>query len=190
MLGSGDMSPEEFDRLLAWFAPDRDAAAKMYLAAHKNLTRFFQFNYCNRPEDLTDEVMNRVSKKVPPLREGLDHIAVLRGFARHVLKEYRRSPDWHAEDLSGEDPAPVVTASGIDDAEIRSRNLQTCLAGLPERDGQLLVEYYKYEPSAKIAHRQAMAKAQQMTLNALRLKVSRLKSIVEKCVKRLTEALD
>jgi hypothetical protein len=190
MLGSGDMSPEEFGQLLAWFAPDRDAAAKMYLAAHKNLVRFFQFNFCNRPEDLTDEVMNRVAKKVPPLREGLDHIAVLRGFARNVLKEYKRSPDWHLEDLTGEEPAPVVKASGIDDAEIRSRNLQTCLAALPEPDGQLLVEYHKYEPSAKITHRRAMAKARQMTPNALRLKISRLKSTVEDCVKRLTAALD
>jgi hypothetical protein len=59
MAKHGEMSQDDFYRLLQWFGPDRDASAKKYLEAHGNLTRYFRFNYCECPEDLADEVMNR-----------------------------------------------------------------------------------------------------------------------------------
>jgi hypothetical protein len=174
------MSKEEFDRLLEWFGPDRDTSAEKYVEAHARLTRLFHFDGCNRPEDLADEVMNRVARRSPPPYS--DHIAVLLGFARFVRLEYRVEKMRFVQGLDpGEEP------SGADETalkETRARCVDSCLESLPEDDRQLLREYYEYEPGAKIQRRKAMAEARHTTLNALRLKACRLKSVVAPCVKR------
>jgi hypothetical protein len=184
-----EISQEDFDRLLDWFGfgPDRNAAAKLYLATHGNLTAFFRYHYCSLPEDMADETMNRVAKKLPPLNEGCNQIHVLLGFARNVLREWR---DYDvisgAEELSGDEPAPADEAPGADEAEIRAACLGKCMSALPE--GDLLLEYHNYEADGKIAHRKAMAEARRCSLNSLRLKVSRLKSDVAKCVRRCCQS--
>jgi hypothetical protein len=187
MLHRTEISQDDFDRLLDWFGPDRGASADQYLAAHCKLTVFLRYNYCNRPEDLADETMNRVAKKLPPIVEGRGHIDVLRGFARNVLKEYWDDDELQlAEEISDQVPSPTGKPSEIDEKEIRSACLDKCVAALPERE--LLLEYHSYEPGAKIAHRKAMAEARRLTLNALRLKACHLKRAVAECVKRCCQS--
>jgi hypothetical protein len=181
------MSPEDFERLLRWFGPDRDAAAREYSVAHEKLTRFFRFNYCNCPEDLADEVMNRVARKHPDLWEGRIHIAVLLGFARYVLKEYEWKRDMFVDVASVDTNAEVSQAGSSlnrnEEDEIRSGCIDSCLARLPRDDKELLLEYHRYEGAAKISRRVAMAQERGMTLNSLRLKVCRLKSVLAECVR-------
>jgi DNA-directed RNA polymerase specialized sigma24 family protein len=180
-----NMSQDDFERLLQWFGPDRDASAKKYVDSHERLTRFFHFKGCNRPEDLADEVMNRVASKPPTLRQGSDHIAVLLGFAYNVLREY-----WRERERSGEE-TDQAAPPGIDEStpnEMRAGCLDRCLAMLPEDEKQFLLEYHEYEPGAKIGHRKAMARGQRMTLNALRLKACRLKCAVGDCVERCCQS--
>jgi DNA-directed RNA polymerase specialized sigma24 family protein len=184
----GGMSQDDFYRLLQWFGPDRDASAKKYLEAHGNLTRYFRFNYCECPEDLADEVMNRVASKLPPLWEGRSHTDVLLGFARFVLLEYLRAREVFVDSPGRGDEileaGPThFEAGAADEKERRSRCFDICLAKLPEGDIQLLVNYHRYERGGKSVHRKAMAEARGMTLNALRLRASRLKSAVGDCVK-------
>jgi DNA-directed RNA polymerase specialized sigma24 family protein len=188
MAKHGEMSQDDFYRLLQWFGPDRDASAKKYLEAHGNLTRYFRFNYCECPEDLADEVMNRVASKLPPLWQGRSHTDVLLGFARFVLLEYLRarevfvdSPS-QGEEVFGADPTGIE-ASAAEEKERRSRCFDSCLAKLPEGDIQLLVNYHRYELEAKSVYRRAMAEERGITLNALRLRACRLKSAVGDCVR-------
>jgi DNA-directed RNA polymerase specialized sigma24 family protein len=183
------MSQEDFDRLLQWFGPDRDASARKYLEAHGKLSRYFRFNYCDCPEDLADEVMNRVARKTPPLWQGRSHTDVLLGFAHYVLKEYMRRSACFVDGLGpgegmNETRRGDFEASAAEEKEIRAKCIDTCLAKLPEGDHQLLLEYHKYERGAKSAHRKAMAEARGITLNALRLKASRLKADLGDCVRR------
>jgi len=178
------MSQEEFDRLLRWLGPDRDSSAKKYLESHERLTRLFYLRGCSRPEDLADEVMDRVAKKPPPLEPSLDQIAVLLGYARNVLHEYWRQAPFGEDREPSEEPCMDETVL----KETLSRCLDGCRDRLPEDDRHLLLQYHGYEPGGKIAHRQAMAKERQTTLNALRLKVCRLTSVVGECVKRCCES--
>jgi hypothetical protein len=177
------MSQGDFDQLLQWFGPDRDISAKKYLETHERLTRLFHIKGCNRPEDLADEVMDRVAKKLPSLRTpDPDHIAVLLGFARNVLHEYwrERAPFEEMSDLSKEPSGTNETAL----KEMRALCLENCLGKLGDNNRYLLLEYYQYETGGKIRHRKAMAEVRDTTLNALRLKACRLKSVVTDCVKR------
>jgi DNA-directed RNA polymerase specialized sigma24 family protein len=182
------MSQADFDRLLQWFGPDRDASAKKYLETHGNLSRYFRFNYCDCPEDLADEVMNRVARRTPPLWPGRSHADVLLGFARNVLKEYVRKREIFVDGFGpGEEMSEIgrvdFEARAAEEKEIRAKCIDTCLSKLPEGDHQLLLEYYKYDLGAKCAHRKTMAEARGITLNALRLKASRMKSDLGDCVK-------
>jgi len=180
MENRSNLSQGDFDRLLNWFGPDRDISAEKYLGTHERLTRWFHFKGCDCPEDLADEVMDRVAKKLPCPNP--DHIAVLLGFARYVFLEYLRK----REDLVSEERDWGEDTSGMDQAatkEMRARCLDRCLGRLGDGDRQLILEYHEYEPGAKIKYRKAMAQARHTTLNALRLKACRVKSVVTDCVK-------
>ena len=53
---------------------------------------------------------------------------------------------------------------------------------LVEPDRQLLLDYYKYAPGQKIEHRKVLAGTRQMQLNALRIRVCRLRARIKDCV--------
>ncbi len=187
MLRRTEISQADFEQLLNWFGTDRDPSAAQYLAAHRTLTAFFRYNYCNRPEDLADEVLNRVAKKLPPLLHGSDQTDVLIGFARYLLKEYWDDDElFCAKEISNEEHTETKKSAGMDVAELRLACLDKCLSRLPEQ--ALLLEYHRYEPGGKIAHRRAMAETRHCTLNALRLKTSGLKSTLEECVRRCCQS--
>jgi len=235
MANRGDMSPEDFERLLQWLGPDRDLQTKKYVELHAHLSRWFYFQGCRWPEDLADEVWNRIAKKLPsfvtPDEEAVKEavavaeiqltdletkvaillgkadqkqielnkqqtlknfialrqaygtsgsIPMLLGYARNVLREYRSEIIRFDEKRDPNDEVTRVSDAGV---EVRAQCLEICLQRLDDDDRQLLREYHKYEPGRKIEHRKAMANARQSTLNAIRLKVSRLMSNLRNCVK-------
>jgi len=109
-----------------------------------------------------------------------DPLPMLLGYARNVLREYRSEIIRFDEKRDPNDEVTRVTDAGV---EVRTQCLEICLQRLDDDDRQLLREYHKYEPGLKIEHRKAMANARQSTLNAIRLKVSRLMSNLRNCVK-------
>ena len=126
-------------------------------------------------------MFNRIAIKLPSIViPEKDTVSILLGYARNVLREHRSEIIRFDE---GRDPDKE--ASGGDDAvpaEVRSRCLDFCRQKLHDADWQLLQEYHMYEPGRKIEHRKAMAEARHSTLNAIRLKVSRLMDDLRKCV--------
>jgi hypothetical protein len=294
MANRADLSPEDFERLLQWLGPDRDLSAKKYTELHAHLSRWFYFQGCRWPEDLADEMWNRIAKKLPSfvtpdkdpapvadshpsrlmtnvailekgakqqgvtlpvdvtlfiassvhsddelevalkwlvahssldgavitlpytqrvlkdfidmrpriefvqddsqeakrlvelskvkISESLlkDPVPFLLGYARNVLREYRSEIIRFDEKRDPKDEVARVNDAGV---EVRALCLELCLQRLDDDDRQLLREYHKYEPGRKIEHRKAMAITRQSTLNAIRLKVSRLMSNLRNCVK-------
>src|SRR5262245_43479522 len=85
---STSLSPRSFEKLLAFLAPDREAAGWRYEAIRRRLVTFFECRGCPRPEDLADEVIDRVARKV---EEGGAVIpspeAYFYGVARNVERE-------------------------------------------------------------------------------------------------------
>jgi len=49
--------PESFDEILAWFNPDREMAAAMYVQLRHDLAKTFRWRQCSDPEGMTDEVL-------------------------------------------------------------------------------------------------------------------------------------
>src|SRR5689334_24064886 len=81
--------PESFEEILTWLNPDREIAGAMYVQLREDLQKLFIWGRCADPEGLTDEVFDRVARKVHVVRptyEG-DPRLYFRAVANNLAKE-------------------------------------------------------------------------------------------------------
>ncbi len=176
MLKPSNLSQEAFEDLLRWLAHDKELAAARYEEVHRKLVRHFAFKGCVCPEDLADKVMDRVAKKVQFFDSSLpwqeDRVGIFYSYTKYVYLEYVRSR------------IPVPPEPLCDDADMEKHHncLERCMLQLAEPERQLVLDYYKYAPGQKIEHRKALAETSQVPLNALRIRVCRLRAEIRDCV--------
>ena len=187
------VSPESFDEILAWLADDRETAGTMYVQLRHDLTKIFVWNRCFDPEGLTDEVIDRVAKKVHQLRQTYegDPRLFFYGVARNLIKEYFKA----VKARVSLDDADLQTnpSSQMEDATAAKREecLQLCLRRLTDQERDLIVTYYSKEKRAKIEHRMEMARQLGTSTQNLRVRVYRLRAALERCIEScLTRADD
>jgi RNA polymerase sigma factor (sigma-70 family) len=180
-----EIPPDSLDQILAWLDPDREVAASIYLALREDLFRIFNWAGCSDPEGLTDEAFDRVGGKlheVPDYQGDPKHY--LHAFARNLIKEDRKRIKKEAS-LEGIDPeAPQTGEFEAETAERRHECLESCLEDLSPEQRELIKNYYAKEKQAKIDHRAQLADKLGVTLDALRVRVHRLRGKLEKCVER------
>jgi DNA-directed RNA polymerase specialized sigma24 family protein len=170
-----NLSPENFDTFLAWLDSDRDEAGKEYELIRRRLIKIFASRGCRWPEDLADETINRVIFKIGEISKGYcgDPGRYCGGVARHVFQEYaRRYP-----------PVPAVPET-VPPAT-RERELQClegCLDGIPENLRTIILRYYEGEKRARIRNRERLARDMSTEINALRIRVCRIRSVLKQCV--------
>src|SRR5262245_21916870 len=92
MKAERELDREAFDRMLAWLDPDRDKAAEKYEEIRIVLTKIFESRGWVNPEDLADETIDRVTRKVHEVADTYQGKPVLyfHGVARIVHLEYSR----------------------------------------------------------------------------------------------------
>ena len=184
---------DAFNALLAHFDEDAERAAEKYELTRAELIRLFRYRGCNSFNELADETINRVARKIeegeiiPPQ----ELTAYFYGVARNVLREYQRNPESSApalEDLSpsahpSEDPEKLME---IRDARRRSDRrfqcFEKCVKHLPPETRSLVVSYYEGEEGVKIKNRQRLAREMGVTVNSLRIRLHRIREKLEKCV--------
>ena len=79
----------DFEGLLERLDPDRDSAGRKYEALRRKLIKFFEWNGCSPAEDLADETLDRVARRLT----GADVAQVVPfawGVAQHVRQESAR----------------------------------------------------------------------------------------------------
>jgi DNA-directed RNA polymerase specialized sigma24 family protein len=176
-----NLSQEAFDALLACLDSDREQAGSEYEQLRKKLLKFFGWRGCPSPEDYADETFNRVARRI---QEGVKIKSLqsyLLGTARFVLQESFRGPEQghiNLEQISS--PANRETADR-NDSETRLGCLEKCLGELPEESRQLISNYYE-EYNSKKMQRQHLAKQMGIPMNALRIRVHRIRIRLEHCV--------
>jgi hypothetical protein len=106
MTRDSSIPPESFDEILAWLNPDRDVAGSIYVQLREDLTKVFTWNRCSDPEGLTDEVFDRVAKKVHYLKDSYvgDPKLYFYGVARNLIKEVPKKIKMQTS-LQGTEPA-------------------------------------------------------------------------------------
>lgn len=175
--------PQSFDEILAWLHPDRNEAANIYVQLRNDLTRIFEWNRCADPDGLTDEVFDRVARKVHDVRPAFDGDPKLffYGIARNLIKE---SPKRIKKHVSIEDTDLPAAEPAVEDetASRREDCLNSCLQKLSTDKKELILGYYAKEKQAKIDHRTELARKMGISVETLRVRVHRIRCILEKCI--------
>lgn len=176
------LSAEAFAALLERLDPDRDRAGERYEDLRLRLVKFFEWRRAASPDELADETMDRVGRRLlgEPSLSPESWPAYVHGFARNVLRE-----SWKGRtDVPHSDARGAATGEAEDESRERALEcLDRCLAALPEDSRRLVLDYYQEHDGAQIAHRQRIAEAHEIPLNALRLRVQRIRARLDTCVR-------
>lgn len=180
------ITKQDFDKLLIWFSPDEDEAGKQYEQIREGLIRFFRFRGCFEAEDLADETINRVAKKLDTFKfdENIKTITYFYSFASKIyLEDYskRRRNDAKTKQivLHIEEKVRDVEPEKSPSLEC----LEGCLAKEPVESRNLLLEYYSLEKSEKMQLRKKLAEEQNINMQLLHTRVYRMRIILRKCIK-------
>lgn len=172
------MTREELDALLALLGPDREAAGRRYEEIRTRLIGLFSLWGCTDSESRADETFNRVARKAA---EGLilqrsNPFPYIAGVARHVFQEWLRKQRKAPLPEGAEEPFPHPE----EEADFRLEPLRECL-GLLSADQRLLLLRY-HEDEHRIRSRKVLCEELGIPMNALRIRVHRLRKKVEACV--------
>ena len=188
------LSEDGFERLLALLDPDRERAGREYEAIRGKLVKFFHWRGRTPAEELADETIDRVCWRLGQgerIRGG-DPFLYFHGVAKNVLREawqgdHRQKRRHQAIGLLGStvpdtssDPDEVDRAARF---ERRLDCLQRCLERLEAAEQALIRRYYRDQGAAKIENRRRMAEELGIPLNALRIRIHRLRARLSGCVR-------
>lgn len=178
------LTREGFEALLACLDPDPDKAGERYEIIRRKLIRLFEWRGCDGSEDLADETINRVARR---MEEGLElksaePYGYFCGVAHLVFKEVLRRSSRELRALeSGELPPPIyVPEQEEEPADRRLDCLRHCLARVSGEQKDLLLRYHQGDNN--IGNRKELARELDIPLNALRIRVHRVRRKVEACV--------
>ena len=173
------LTQEAFDRLLASFAPDRDAAGQKYLEVRANLIRLFVWRGCPFPEDHADETFNRVARKISEGEEIRNAPAYVIGVARLLVLEIIKAESRQREAVEELQRSDV---SQDTQTELRIECLQQCLRALSADNRELILQYYQGDKRAKIENRRQLSDRLGLAINSLRMRALRLREQLQVCV--------
>lgn len=185
------LTREAFDMLLGALAADRDTAASRYEAIRARLLKFFECRGCPIPEDLADDTINRVARRLYEGRQiwTSEPASYFYGVARNVLREYWASPERGFERLDALPPLAHPQTDGRRHLEAESERLYAerrldwliaCLDQLPAESRELILDYYRGDRGERIRHRQQLAERLGIPPNALRIRAHRIRERLER----------
>jgi hypothetical protein len=153
----------------------------------RRLVLYFTRKRCVVPDDLADETLHRVTRRLEEQGTIADATPARYSYivAKFVLLEHLRDPGrHHAGDVESRDDARS-SARASDDSADRERLyacLDGCLRSLDPGDRELILDYYRDEHRARIERRRRLAAALAVTANALAIRACRLRDRLEQCV--------
>jgi DNA-directed RNA polymerase specialized sigma24 family protein len=163
-----ELNREALDALLGALAEDRNLAGRKYEELRRRLINLFAWERCEAPDQLADEALNRLAKKVADGTEipALDRYAF--GIARFLLQEEARKRQNRAAALF-ELKTPAKEEWAMLDM------LEDCLKDLPTSSRELIERYY-------VDNRASLAREHGISINALRNRALRIRQQLMDCV--------
>lgn len=149
----------------------------------RRLVAYFACKGCRSPDELADDALNRVSRRLheeeaiadaPPAR----YCYIV---AKFVFLESLRNPEHRRVDRPSSALSEPAAVAELPDILLEC--LERCLAQLTDADRELILEYYRGEHRLKIDQRRAMAVRLALTPNALSIRACRIRGKLEQCVR-------
>ena len=185
------LTPDAFDQLLQWLDQGVSSSGESYLEMRRRLVAYFDRKHCPAPDDLADETLNRVARRLTEegtiTSDAPAHYCYI--VARFVLLESLRKQQPQVsfnEKLSFRQAAPLDEMPDLTESrEERERRwgcLEQCMAGMEAVSRELIVGYYHGDQRIKIENRRAMAVNLGITVNALSIRACRIRQKLENCI--------
>jgi len=177
------LTEEAFDKLLAAFSPDSDEAARQYEALRIRLIRFFEWRGVPLADSRADETLNRVARRIDEGKQVDNVVAYAYRVAYLVFLEALKEPELIDIDLEMTS-LPTIDPPQFEDTEHerRQRCLERCLSELTIDNQKLLLSYFSEQQRQKIQLRRKLAEQLKITLDALRIRVHRMRKDLEECI--------
>jgi len=185
------LSESSFSRFLEWLDEGEDSQGQKYLDMRRRLVTYFDRKNCLSPDDLADETLNRVARRLEEEGEIESESPAKYCYtvARYVFLESLRAKPSQEVALDDVSERKKDIGSG-DETEEREKKelmlgcLERCTAKLDEPSRNLIVRYYYGKERAKIENRRAMADELGISTNALTIRACRIRDKLEECVKK------
>jgi RNA polymerase sigma factor (sigma-70 family) len=181
-------TPEAFQKLLASFSPDDEEAARRYELARSKLIRYFERRAIVSPERYVDESLDRAMRRIDEGKTISNIMAYLYKIASNIVFEILKEQEMVRQAVNAM-PSSIRSSTTDDEDDLRQDCFDECLERLPEKERCLIVDYYQEEGHAKIEHHKEMAAHLGIPLNALRIRVHRVRTKLETDVKHTWQSL-
>jgi DNA-directed RNA polymerase specialized sigma24 family protein len=184
------LNSARFEHLLRRLHPDRSAAGARYEDLRWQLGKFFEWNCACDAEDLVDQTLDRTAQKLEE-QEIHDVVAFAWGVAGNIRLEANKRAARKVAIRDAYDEEEYASDSGRTEKDLHAKIdrdrqfkcLQRCIQRLSEDDRKLFVDYYRSAEDSGQA-RQRLAARLGVTINALRVRINRMRDRVEDCVAR------
>lgn len=178
MPDSHSITAENFQTLLSWLDDNAESAGEKYEHIRRRLIRIFIGRGCHEPELLADRTIDRVTSKLPQISSTYvgEPAIYFYGVANKVYFE------WLRDQKRGREKVFIDLTADPADNDNEQECLESCLEKLPRDARELILEYYRDEKSAKIERRKNLATRLGISIGALQIKASRIRSRLLDCV--------
>lgn len=184
------MTSDAFARLLEWLDEGESSDGQNYLGMRQRLVAFFDRKNCLNPDELADETLNRVARRLE--EEGKIEADAPAKYcyitARFVFMESLRGADKKSvplDDVLRCSESGQFTAKDDDEKNLKEKMLdclEHCTGKLEEANRAIIINYYYGEERIKIENRRALAEKLGISTNALTIRACRIRDKLEGCV--------
>lgn len=176
------LQQDDFDRLLVWLDSDSERAGLIYEKIRWRLIAILASRGCPVPEELADEVIDRVARRVVDIQETYigDKAIYFLGVMNNVHHEYLKRRVL---------PPPRELVD--DDVEAKERTyhcLERCLDKLTPNSRHMIERYYAQDKRARIDLRRRLAAEFGIGINNLRLRALRVREKLQTCIEQCLQA--
>ena len=180
-----------FHGLLVYLDEGSNSQGQNYLEMHERLVGFFDRKNCKAPDDLADETLNRVARRLQ--EEGSIQSDTPAKYcytvARYIFHEYLRRVEKtavaHTEiwrQSNDNNPGHLQTGDEKKNKEQMLHCLDHCAGKLDYLSRRIISQYYAGKERVKIDNRRALAAELGISINALSIRAYRLRDKLETCV--------
>jgi RNA polymerase sigma factor (sigma-70 family) len=186
------LSPAAFDSLLNWLDAGTNSSGEAYLEMRRRLVAYFDRKNCLLTEELADETLNRVSRRLEEegsiTSDSPAHYCYI--VARFVFLEHLRARKHEVplnelvHEPTADEVALTVNRDEQEDREKLLNCLDHCTGGLQPKHRDLIIHYYYGEQRVKIENRRDLAQKLGISINALSIRACRIREKLEGCVQQ------
>ena len=179
-----------FQKFLEWLDDGADSDGLRYLEMRGRLARYFDRRGCLPADELADETLSRVERRLQELGAITDASPGQYCFtiAKFVFLEHTRQAR-RLVSADALDAAPAASTYSASDEALQIEEalldcLELCLKKLLPDDSDLVLEYYRGEKQEKIRRRRELAASLGVSSNALTIRACRIRERLEECTSK------